>query len=367
MATVQQVEQRNISPEQRARFFAQMTRQHQQMRPAIAGAENATVSFNLDKVRLSSKILLQIDGILNVQHAANNNFTAADFAPFSFIRNISVEINNGFKPFAISGREAYWYNLVQPYSMVVRPTINTAAQLPARGRNILSNDADTAGNGGADNPFRMIVELPLTLNERDPIGMILTQNEETVVSVAINFGQASDLLAPAQAGYTMAVSNLTVTPMVESFSIPPVKEAFPDISILKLVQSTREAINGAGPVTLRLPVGLTYRKLLVYIEDANGGVADAAINSPYHLVLNGADYPYQISPTMLAALNEQQYFTPLPQGLYCFDFSYQGIANYSGARDYVDTERLTEFWFNFQAPGAGTVTAVYELLSRLRA
>lgn len=366
MATVQQVEQRNISPEQRARFFAQMTRQHQQMRPALAGAENSTVSFNLDKVRLSSKILLLIEGTLNVQHAANNTFTPSAFAPFDFIRNIQVEINNGFKPFTVSGREAYWYNLVQPFSSVVRPTVAAAASLPVRNRNFIGNSADVAGNGGADNPFKMLVELPLTLNERDPIGLILTQNEETVVSVGINFGQASDLLAPAQAGYTMAVSNLTVTPMVESFSIPPVKEAFPDISILKLVHSTRQTVTGAGPVSLRLPVGLTYRKLLVYIEDANGGIADNTFSGNFQLIQNGADYPYQVSPKVLAALNEQQYGQALPTGLYCFDFSYQGIANYSGARDYVDTERLTEFWFNFQAPAAGTVTAVYELLSRLQ-
>lgn len=365
MATVQQVEQRNISPEQRARFFAQMTRQHQQMRPAIGATENSTVSFNLDKVRLSSKIMLLVEGVLNVVHASNNSFTPSPFAPFDFIRNINVEINNGFKPFTVSGREAHWYNLVNNYSRVVRPTYAAPASLPGRGRNYLGTGADTSANGGKDNPFKMVIELPLTLNERDPIGLILTQNEETVVTVSVTFGAAASLLTGS--GFTGAVSNLTVTPMVESFSIPPVKEAFPDISILKLVHSTRQTVTGAGPVSLRLPVGLTYRKLLIYIEDANGGIADNAFSGNFQLIQNGADYPYQVAPKVLAALNEQQYGQALPTGLYCFDFSYQGIANYSGARDYVDTERLTEFWFNFQAPGAGTVTAVYELLSRLRA
>jgi hypothetical protein len=364
MATAQKVEQtRNISPAQRAQFFSQMTRQHLQMRPAVAGAENATVSFNLDKVRLTSRILLLIEGTVTVTHASATSYTAAPFAPFSFIRSVNVEINNGFKPFTVSGREIYWYNLTRAFANQIVPKIDAAANLPTRTRNFLGN---TASASGAANPMRMVVELPLTLNERDPIGLILTQNEETVVIVTVSFGAGADLLASGQTGYTVTVSNLTVTPMVESFSIPPVKEAFPDISILKLVQSTKEAVNGAGPFTLKLPVGLTYRKLLIYIEDSNGGVADTAFTGDFQLVLNGADYPYQINPKLLAALNQIQYGQALPQGLYVFDFTYQGLANYGGARDYIDTERLTEFWFKFNATGAGNVTAVYELLSRLR-
>lgn len=365
MATAQKVEQvKNISPAQRAQFFAQMTRQHMQMRPAVAGAENAMVSFNLDKVRLTSRILLLIEGTVTVTHDTATSYNPAPFAPFSFIRNVSVEINNGFKPFNVSGRELYWYNLTRAFANQIVPVIDAAANLPKRARNYLGN---TASASGAANPMRMVLELPLTLNERDPIGLILTQNEETVVTVTVTFGAGTDLLAPGQTGYTVAVSNLTVTPMVETFSIPPVKEAFPDISILKLVQSTREPVAGAGPFTLKLPVGLTYRKLLIFIEDSNGnGVADTAFSGNFELVLNGADYPYQISPKVLAALNQVMYNQALPQGLYVFDFTYQGLANYGGARDYIDTERLTEFWFKFNATGAGNVTAVYELLSRLR-
>jgi hypothetical protein len=340
-----------------------MTRQHLQMRPAVAGAENATVSFNLDKVRLTSRILLLIEGTVTVTHASNTSYNAAQFAPFSFIRSVNVEINNGFKPFTVTGREIYWYNLTRAFASQIVPTITAAANLPTRTRNYLGN---TASASGTANPMRMIVELPLTLNERDPIGLILTQNEETVVTVSVSFGAGADLLAFGQTGYTVTVSNLTVTPMVESFSIPPVKEAFPDISILKLVQSTKEAVPGAGPFTLKLPVGLTYRKLILYIEDYNGGVADTAFTGDFQLILNGADYPYQINPKVLAALNQIQYGQALPQGLYVFDFTYQGLANYGGARDYIDTERLTEFWFRFPATGAGNVTAVYELLSRLR-
>lgn len=360
-ANVEQV--KNISPAQRAQFFAQMTRQHMQMMPAIAGAENSVVSFNLNKVRLTSRIFLIIEGTVKVTHASATTYNPNAFAPFTFIRNVSVEINNGFRPFNVSGRELYWYNLTRAFANQIVPVIDTAGNLPVRTRNYLGKSASSSG---ADNPMRMVLELPLTLNERDPIGLILTQNEETVVTVTVTFGSGSDLLAAGQTGYTVAVNNITVTPMVESFSIPPVKEAFPDLSIIKLVQSTRESVSGAGQFTLKLPVGLTYRKLLVFIEDANGGVADTSISGNFELIFNNAEYPYQISPKALSALNQVMYNQVLPNGLWVFDFTYQGLANYGGARDYIDTERLTEFWFKFNAPAAGNVTAVYELLSRLR-
>lgn len=356
----QQQNAKNISPVQRAQFFSQMTRQHMQMYPPVAGVENSVVSFNLNKVRLASRIFLFIEGIVTVTHATNNSFTPDPFAPFSFLRNVNVEINNGFKPFTVAGREIYWYNLTCTFGNQIVPVIG--GTIP-RTRNYLGN---VASAGGTANTMKMVVELPLTLNERDPIGLILTQNEETVVTVSVAFGAGTDLLKAGQTGYTVAVSSLTVTPMVETFSVPPVKEAYPDISVLKLVQSTKADVIGAGPYVLKLPVGLTYRKLLVFIEDANGGVADTAFGGNFELVLNGADYPYQIAPKALAALNQVMYNQALPQGLYSFDFTYQGLANYGGARDYIDTERLTEFWFKFPATAAGKVTAVYELLSRLQ-
>jgi hypothetical protein len=371
-----------LSPAERAMYFSQATRQNMQVLPAIAGAENGTISFSLPKVRLLSKVRLLVTAVLNAQHAALTTYAPGPFAPYGFIRRVAMEVNNGFSPFILSGRELYWYNLVRAMDNNLNPVYPVVATtLATCNRSRAIQEIEAAAAPGADNIVKFVVDLPVTLNDRDPVGLLLLQNEETVVTVTVDFdGMAT--LAPAVAGFTFALSNIVVTPIIETFSVPAVAEARPDLSMLKLVHSTRQNIAGAGPITLSLPVGNTYRKLILYLESAvPAGFTDGAFAGDFELVFNQADIPYRINPHLLAAINQEQFGAlpisdaaatagqvagALPQGLYAFDFSYQGLSGYGGSRDFVDTERLTEFWFRFTAPAAGTVTAVYETLSRLR-
>lgn len=352
------VEQQNrrISPAERNARFAMATRQNWQMLPAISGELNSTISFNLPKVRYLSKVRLLVEAVITATHASNTTYTPAPFAPFSLLRKVSMDINNGFSPFKLSGKELYLYSLIRNNAGVYD------VKNSGRGRVV---QGVTAGASGEANTVRFVADLPVNVNDRDPIGMILLQNEETVVTVTVDFADVEGL-APATSGYTFAVSNIKVTPMVETFSLPVARDAQPDISVLKLVHSTTQTISGSGVQTLALPVGNTYRKLAVYIEDSSGGESDADISGNFELVMNQADIPYNIKPSVLAAINQEQFDTILPQGLYVFDFSYQGLSGYGGSRDFIDTERLTEFWFRFNASAAGRITAIYETLSRLR-
>lgn len=353
-------QQQRISPAQRAINFAQSTRQHWKMLPAIAGAENARISFELPKVRLLGRIRLLVQATLNVQHAANVTYVPALFAPYRFLRRVQVEANNGFTPFNVSGMGLYFYNLLQPNSPAMR--VDNVA-----GRSKVQMPLVAAPAPGANNAIRFVVDLPVALNDRDPIGFVMLQNGSVVVNVNVDLGAVADL-APAAAGYTFAVNNISITPMVETYSIPARPDALPDLSILKLVHEKIETIAGAQVATIKLPVGTTYRRIIVWNENAAGaGVADNLLAGDMEILFNQADIPYSISPTILSAINAEQYAAPLPVGLHVFDFAYQGIPGYGGARDYVDTERLTEFWLRFNAPAAGTCRVVYETLSRLRA
>lgn len=337
--------------------FNRLTRQNYQMNSDIAGAENATISFDIPKSRLTARVRAEVSATLTVTHASNTSYTPAAFAPFNLINRVSVDMNNGFSPFVISGRELYMYSLLDDHASTLTPATS------GRGAVV---QGTTASSGGTANTVRFLIDLPLSLNDRDSVGLVLTQNQETTVTVTIYFGAGTSLLA-STSGYTVALSNLKVSPMVESFTVPPSPDALPDISVLKLVQSTKKSIAGSGTQELHLPVGMTYRKLILFVEDAsNAGIADSAFSGNFELVMNQADSPYRIKPSILAAINHKQFGTTMPQGMYAFDFSYNGMANYGTARDYIDTERLTEFWFRFNATAAGTVTAVYETLSRMR-
>jgi hypothetical protein len=118
---------------------------------------------------------------------------------------------------------------------------------------------------------------------------------------------------------------------------------------------------------VKLSTGLTYRKFLIYIaKDSKFTPFEHEKLDKFSLVLNQADTPYNISADYLAYENRISYGGKLPKGCYAFDFSNNGIANFGGSRDYIDTERLTEFWLkvNFKEL-EGTNTNVYIIAEKL--
>ncbi|MEK5036409.1 cytoplasmic protein [Paenibacillus sp. FSL R7-0302] len=350
-----------LTPQQKNAYFAQMTRQHWQTAPMSTGSGAAlgdSVQFDVPKVRLTSRIRMMITGDLKVTHATATSFVPQPFAPYNLIRRVSVDLNNGFSPFTVTGQELYMHSLIRDNAQVLQ------RQDSGRGKVVMGR---TSSASGATNQLSFVVDLPLTLNDRDPVGLIVSQNPETTLTVKVDFVDDGKVILDNPTGYGVTLTNLKIVPLVESFSIPSLSEAFPDVSVLKLVQASREAIPGAGQMHVSLPRGYTYRKIIFLVTDANGkGVADADLAGNIEIVLNQADIPYRLPANHLAAINHEQFGVTLPQGVYAFDFSYQGISNLGGARDYFDTEKLTEFWLRFNAPAAGQITVVYEMLSRLR-
>ena len=342
-------------PQLRAAKFLAMTRENLQTLPKVAGVENATVSFELPRARLLARIQLLIEARFRVTHGTKNTFTPAIFAPYNLLRRIQVDLNNGFSSFKISGADAYICNLMHINSHTFERSTDPHAQV------YMTNKA---ASGGAVNNLKFTVDLPIALNDRDPIGLILLQNEETMVTVSVDVGRALDLLHD-KTGFTVELESMSITPVLQTFTIPVDPEALPDLSILKLVHSLTKEIPGAGVTTLKLPVGLTYRKLILYIEDAAGGIPEDRITSDIEILFNQADRPYTVNPKVLRALNTRSFGKVLPAGVYIFDWSDQGLTNYGGSRDYIDTERLTEFWIEFGTDTAGRVKVIYEVLSRL--
>jgi hypothetical protein len=350
---------KQLDAQTKAMLFAQSTRQTIQMLPTqTVPAENSTVQFTLPKVRLLSSIQLEVEAVATLKSSAAA-ITRKVMSPYQILRRISLDLNNGFSPFVVSGRDAYLYNInrLNPHVLNVQDN--------KRGINYVEN---TASVGGTDAKIKFTVALPVTLNPRDPVGLVLLQNEETSVSLTVDVAKLSEAYALNTSNSDEVLfKSLKITPMVETFSIPPIKEAFPDISVLKLVSSKADTFSGNGQNIIKLNTGTIYRKLVMYFEDSNGNpLKDEDFGGNLELVFNQADIPYSIKPSILSAKNHSELGFTLPDGVYVFDFSNQGIPNLGGARDYIDTERLTEFWVRFSTQKAGKLTVVTETLSRLR-
>lgn len=226
----------------------------------------------------------------------------------------------------------------------------------------------TASSTGADNDVDFYLELPITINPRDPIGLILLQNSETNVDLKIDTCNGSEMFNDVSTtGYTIELHTIECEVCCETFSIPSNTNAYPDLSVIKLVNGRSDAMASVGQQVIKLSTGTIYRKIILKFEDSNGKPMTDTDLTNIELIFNQADVNYSISPSMLRAINTKELGFELPQGVYVFDFSSGGnITNYGGTRDYIDTEKLTEFWVRTSTGKTGKVKIVTECLARLQ-
>ena len=123
---------------------------------------------------------------------------------------------------------------------------------------------------------------------------------------------------------------------------------------------------GNGQNLIDLVTGTIYRKIAFIIEDLDGNpFSDDDITSNIDLIFNTADVNYSVPPKLIRHKNEMQFGEEQPKGVYIFDFSDNGIPNYGGTRDYIDSTKLTMFQVRFNSNKAGRIRIVSENLARL--
>lgn len=348
-----------LNAQQRAQLFALQTRQNFQML-ATETAETTpnTLQFTLPKARLLAGACLRITGKLNLKHASKTELKPDMFTLARSIRRISLDLNNGFQPFVLSGVECLMYNLLENH-----PVIN---EINGTNEYMKAQDKFTVSSTGTDNDFAVTLQLPVTTSLRDPIGLILLQENATNVTISIDMGMGSEMF-PIETGLTADIKNVKCSVMLETFSIPANSTAFPDLSVLKLVNGRMESMPSSGQQIIKLTTGTIYRKIIFRVLDENGKpMSMDDITGTIDLVFNQADVNYSITPEMLRLRNEYMSGYQLPDGMFVFDFSNNGTgANMSGTRDYIDSANLTEFWLRFHTSKKGKVELVTECLTRL--
>ena len=334
-----------INAQQRAQYFAMSTRQNMQMlaKETITNFPNSAM-FTLPKARLLSGLYLKIKvhfSELPVEVLSKQEQL------FKLVRRISLDLNNGFQPYVISGEGCRLYNLID---------LNT--------RNVLDYWAvDRVSNDKVGNVIEYNFYLSCTTNPRDPVGLILLQNDQTNVTLNIDMGLSSETGVDGLVEPTKA----EISCMAETFSIPANANAFPDLSVLKMVHGRKDSLPTEGQQVIKLATGTIYRKLIFKLTDENGApMTPDMVTSTIDLVFNQADVNYSISADMLRTLNAKQFGCYLPDGVYVFDFSNSGgLPNLGGTRDFIDSANLTEFWLRFTTNAKGKCEIVSETLARL--
>lgn len=350
-----------LSASQRTNIFNLSTRQNYQMlsKKSVAGGSQ-TIEFEIPKARYLSNLYLKVKAVINIKHATKTDVAIEALEPFRLFDRITLDLNNGFAPYSASGEMIGIYNAL---SFNGKPVLENSGSY----RNVAKH---TASSTGVDNTLEFCIQLPLTLNKRDTTGLILAQNQTTLINArfditatGLNMFRELD-----KTGFTMEIKKVEMEAMTETFSIPSNPNGRPDISAIKLCIGRTDAITAGGQHIIKMVTGSIYRKMIMYITDENGTPIDTDfITSNIEILFNQADVNYSISPSMLRALNNFEYGFELPKGVFVLDFSNNGIPNYGGSRDLIDSGNLSELWVRFSTSAGGKVHVLNETISRLTA
>lgn len=343
-----------LTPAQRAANFNLQTRMYEQTLGSLLFKEGTTIQGTLPKSRFASKLYLMVSGTFKCTHAAKTTFSKSLFDKYNVLKQVRVNYNSGFNPYQISGSKLYLYNkLLQGKNKFLDGDVF--------GTDVLENNVSA---GGTTNKIKFTLELPFNINDRDTIGLMNLQYPTASTTLEIDCDNLTKVMTDTDV--TVSEVNLTITPVLRTFSIPALADAVPDYSVIKLVNEEQRPISGNGDVRFELQTGLTYRKLMLYITSDGVTPIDPSKVIRFQLAFQQADTPYTIPADYLAYKNKIQYQGSLPLGCYVFDFTDSGFVNYAGSRDYVDTENLTQLDLVITFAGlTGTDNRIYIVPEKL--
>lgn len=288
-----------------------------------AGGGVATI-VNLPRVGLLQALYLNITGSISGTLSAQNAFGLS-----SIIQNITLSINSGISLFSMSG---------PGYNYLLRPYLGLGQD---------PTPQSTGRSAVATGAFNLDMVIPVSMNARDPLGLIMLQSEQTLVTLNCTF------LADASVA-TGATVTATITPYVVWFTVPANQKDWPNLSVAHQVLEDQQSVPASGQFTYNWQRGNIY---LQTIHGLGFGASGADDFSHAQLRVNQSDYIYDNDPGLYTL--ESNLFTIGQQrlpGVIPFDLiGTAGFGAFDQTRDTIDSSQLTDLATVITATTTGTL------------
>lgn len=321
-----------LTQQQKDILFLKMTRQNMNTVDIIDYEDGrAGDPVYISKVGYLAKVYLEFKGTLTCTHATKTSFTKAADAPYNILRNIRMKLNGGVTIWDTSGFGTYLRNLLDVRNNVIDDIVS--------GRDVFQFEDDVSDTG-EENDIQFTVELPIMINERDPIGLLMLQSDKAKAQLDVTFDRPEVLMTDDDV--TCSLTG-TITIHTETFDIPGNTDARPDPRVVHIVEQDQIALTGTGRNKYVFRPGKIYQRAIFRVLIDGAAAADSAVEN-MSLVYNQNKIPYDVSASLIRYLNRKRYGRDLPAGVYVWDFGYQGMPILGNGRDYVDASSITEFW-----------------------
>lgn len=292
--------------------------------------------YTLPKTGLLARLYLAIRGTVTGTVTGPNALGMA-----SIISRVRVVANSGLDIFNVSGagfhyllRNALESEYIDPVSQATATAAVTATT------------------------FNLDMMIPIAVNMRDPSGLIMLQNEQTIVNLYI------DWLADSAVATGVPVVALTTGDLfMEVFTVPPDPNDWPNINIVHQCLEDQQAVAGAGDFPYVWPRGNTYLQML---HGFGIGAAGADSFTKVALRVNQSDYLQNTPPDYLDIEYRLMRGRARPLGGILIDFAASsGLGCYALARDLVNSSLVTDLATVITTTGAGTLFTVRRQLLTL--
>lgn len=188
--------------------------------------------------------------------------------------------------------------------------------------------------------------IPVQINLRDPLGLFLLQNEQTILQLSVEF-EADATVA------TGATVTSTVTPYLVLYTVPVDVNDLPPLNMVQQILEDSQAVSGAGQFIYQWQRGNTY------LQVAHGlglGASGSDLFSRAQLRVNQSDYLQDTDINFLDLEHRYLRGRARPAGGLFFDLmATSGLGDYGSTRDLFNSAAVTDLATVLTATGAGTL------------
>lgn len=202
--------------------------------------------------------------------------------------------------------------------------------------------------------FTLDMVLPIMINQRDPIGLLLLQNEQSILTLSM------DVEAPTTLATGATYGTLTAIPYLQLFTVPPDPRSWPRLDLVHSIIEEQQSITGTGDQTYNLPRGNVYLQLLQGLGIAATGTDSWSTTQGtvvYKWRVNQSDYIVQSSTDYMDMLHRYYRGRARPLGgIYVIDqLASSGLGCYGQARDLFNSALVTDCATVLTNTGTGTM------------
>lgn len=296
----------------------------------LAFVANKRVTTRLPQVEFLSEIWLDFAGTLTVVNGTGGA-TIKQEGPHQLIKSAQVTVNGYLKlgniaPYTLSG---YLTNILD---RVDRPGYV---------------DNFTAPTAAGANTWSFHLRIPITTTDTNMAGIIFTGLQGSSVTLAIQFGQETDVVTLTGTATAAMAGNVNVRTV--TFQVAD-GEGF-DIWSLHAVTSQTDDLVASGVKAIDLPPGNLYLRLIHAVK--NNGLYANGVATQLQLELQNYADPITLAEDRALSLQRWRYLTDLPVGSYVFDEFWTRTL-----RDAIDTGKVNKIQSKITVAGVAGVANI---------